>query len=123
MFTPMLGAAQYVAVGRLRLLATCGEQRAAAFPGTPTMVESGYPTVLITGWTGLLAPAGVPMDLVNRLQAEVTRYLQLPDVKEALSRQGAEPVVSTPEQFAAFIKAESQKWSRVVRQAGLEFSQ
>ena len=123
MFTPMLGAAQYVAVGRLRLLATCGERRAAAFPDAPTMVESGYPTVVITGWTGLLAPAGVPMDVVNRLQAEVTRYLQLPEVKEALSRQGAEPVVSTPEQFAAFIKAESQKWSRVVRQAGLEFSQ
>ncbi len=123
MFTPMLGAAQYVAAGRLRLIATCGEKRATAFPDLPTMLEAGYPSVVITGWTGLLAPAGVPRDLVNRLQGEVTRHLLSPDVREALSRQGAEPVESTPEQFAAFIKSEAQKWSKVVRQAGLEFSQ
>jgi tripartite-type tricarboxylate transporter receptor subunit TctC len=123
MFTPMLGAAQYVAMGRLRLLATCGEQRAAQFPDVPTMREAGYPTVVITGWTGLLAPVGAPQDVVQRLQREVSRHLLLPDLKETLSRQGADPVGSTPEQFAAFIKSEAEKWSKVIRQAGLEFTQ
>lgn len=123
MFTPMLGAAQYVAAGRLRLIATCGEQRASAFPDVPTMLEAGFPSVIITGWTGLLAPTGVPQEVVNRLQREVARHVLSPDLKEALSRQGAEPVGSTPEQFTAFIKSEAEKWSKVIKQAGLEFTQ
>jgi tripartite-type tricarboxylate transporter receptor subunit TctC len=123
LFTPMPGASSHVDSGKLRLLATCGEKRDAIFSRVPTMLEAGYPTVVITGWSGLLAPSGTAREVVTRLQGEVARHLASPDVREALVRQGAEPVGSTPEQFAAFIKTEAQKWSRVIKQAGLEYSQ
>ena len=105
------------------MLATCGEKRDAVFPGVPTMREAGYPGVIITGWTGLLAPAGTPRELVNRVQAEVARHLLAPELKASLIQQGSAPVASTPEQFAAFIKSEALKWSKVIKQAGLEFTQ
>jgi tripartite-type tricarboxylate transporter receptor subunit TctC len=123
MFTPMLGSAQHVATGKLRLIATAGEKRAAPFPNVPTMVEAGYPSVVITGWTGLLAPTGTSPEVVARLQREVAKHLLASEMRETLSSQGAEAVASTPEQFAAFIKSEAQKWSRVVKQAGLDSSQ
>ena len=122
-FSAMPGTAPYAEAGRLRLLATCGEKRDAVFGDVPTMVEAGYPTVLITGWTGLLGPTGMPREVVNRLQAEVRKHLLSPELKETLTKQGSEPVASTPEQFTAFIKAEANKWSRVIRQAGLEYTQ
>lgn len=122
-FSAMPGTAQYVDVGRLRLLATCGEKRDAVFSNVPTMVEAGYPSVIITGWTGLLGPAGMPRDAIALLQAEVRKHLLAPELKETLTKQGSEPVGSTPEEFATFIKAEANKWSRVIRQAGLEYSQ
>lgn len=123
MFTPMLGAYQHVQTGKLKLIATCGEKRAAAFPDVPTMTEAGYTNVVITGWTGLLAPAGTAQDIINRLQTEVTKHLLSPELKETLSAQGAEPVSSSPAEFAAFIKSEAAKWSKVIKQAGLEHSQ
>jgi tripartite-type tricarboxylate transporter receptor subunit TctC len=122
-FSAMPGTAPYVDAGRLRLLATCGEKRDAVFSNVPTMVEAGYPSVIITGWTGLLGPAGMPRDAVTHIQAEVRKHLLAPELKETLTKQGSEPVASTPEQFAAFIKAEANKWSRVIKQAGLEYSQ
>lgn len=123
MFTPMLGAFQHVETGKLKLIATCGTRRATAFPDAPTMVEAGYPSVVITGWTAMLAPAGTPQEIINRLQSEITKHLLSPELKETLTRQGAEPLDSTPLQLAAFIKSEAEKWSKVIRQAGLEFSQ
>jgi tripartite-type tricarboxylate transporter receptor subunit TctC len=109
--------------GRLRLLATCGENRDALFRNTPTMIESGYPTVIVTGWNGLLGPAGLPREIGVRLQREIARYLAAPDVRDAILKQGGEPIGSTPEAFAAFVKAEHQKWSGVIKRAGLEFTQ
>ena len=123
MFTPMPGAASMVDAGRLRLLATCGDKRDAIFTNAPTMIEAGFPAVVITGWSGLLAPAGTPADVVNRLQAEIARHILAPELKEAMRKQGAEPVASTPQQFAAFIKSEAQKWSQVIKRAGLEYTQ
>ncbi len=123
LFSAMPGTAPYVESGRLRLLATCGEKRDAVFADVPTMAESGYPSVIITGWTGLLGPAGMPREAVERIQAEVRKHLLAPELKESLTKQGSAPVASTPEQFAAFIKAEAEKWSRVIRLAGLERTQ
>ena len=123
MFSPMPGTAGMVDAGRLRLLATCGDQRDTTFNGVPTMIEAGYPEVIITGWSGLLAPAGVPGDIVNRLQAEVARHILSPELRDSIRKQGAEPVGSTPQQFAAFIKAEARKWSQVIKRAGLEYTQ
>jgi tripartite-type tricarboxylate transporter receptor subunit TctC len=123
MFIAALGVSPHIASGKLRLLATCGEQRASAFPDAPTMIESGFPKVVVTGWGGFLAPVGTPLEILQKVQRETARVLSAPDIRERLSGLGAEPVGSTPEQFAAFIKAEAEKWSRVTREAGIYHSQ
>ncbi|MDB5812165.1 MAG: hypothetical protein JWN94_4287 [Betaproteobacteria bacterium] len=122
-FTPMQGAVPHLRSGKLKLLATLGNSRARAFPDAPTMVESGYKTIVITGWTGLLAPTGTPHDIIEKLQREIAARLLVPETRDVMSNQGAEPVASTPEQFAAFIRVEMAKWSAVIKQAGLEASQ
>ncbi|MGH8617176.1 MAG: Bug family tripartite tricarboxylate transporter substrate binding protein [Burkholderiales bacterium] len=123
MFTSTQGVVPQFKTGKLRLLATCDTKRAAAFPTIPTVVESGYPGVVITGWTGLLAPAGTPPDILAKLSREVAKHLAQPEVRERMAADGAEPTPSSPEAFSAFIKAEAGKWSRVIRAAGLEHSQ
>ena len=122
-FTPMQGAVPHIRSGKLKLLATLGGSRARAFPDVPTMIEAGYKTIVITGWTGLLAPTGTPQDIVDKLQKEIAARLLVPETRESLASQGAEPVASTPEQFAALIRAEMAKWSAVIKKAGLEASQ
>ncbi len=123
MFTVALGVASHISTGKLRLLATSGEKRAAALPDTPTMIESGFPRVVVTGWGGLLAPKGTPAELILKIQRETARHLLATDIRERLSGLGAEPVGSTPEEFSAFIKKEAEKWSRVTREAGIASSQ
>ncbi|MCE2945863.1 MAG: Bug family tripartite tricarboxylate transporter substrate binding protein [bacterium] len=123
MFTSTQGVTGHVKAGKLRLLATLGSKRAAAFPAVPTVVESGYPTVEITGWTGLFAPAATPADVVGKLAKELARALGDADVRERMAADGAEPSPSSPQAFAAFVKAEAAKWSKVIRAAGLENSQ
>ena len=88
-------------------------------PDVPTMQEAGvdrYDTAL---WTGILAPSGTPNAILLRLQSEIANIVQLPDVEEALAKQGAEPAASTPEQFSAFIKSELAKWAKVVTESGV----
>ena len=123
MMTPMQAFTPYVRDGRLRLLATMGEKRTVAFPDTPTMVEAGYRDMVISGWSGILAPTGTPADIVNRLQQEVSRILQVPETRDYLIQQGAEPVNSNAELFGAFIKAEAARWSRVIKAVGLAQTQ
>lgn len=122
-FSPMQGVVPHIRTGKLKLLATCGVERSPAFPEAPSMTEAGYKTVVITGWTGLLAPAGTPRDIIDKLQKEIAARLLVPETRDSLSKQGAEPVASTPDQFAAFIKSEMVKWSAVIKAAGLEASQ
>ncbi len=122
-FTPMQGVVPHIKAGKLKLLATCGVTRARAFPTAPTMTEAGFKTVVITGWTGLLAPTGTPQDIIDKLQKEIAARLLVPETRESLSSQGADPVASTPDQFAAFIRSEMTKWSAVIKQAGLAASQ
>jgi tripartite-type tricarboxylate transporter receptor subunit TctC len=83
------------------------------------MAELGYPSVVVTGWTGIVAPTGTPPEILRRLRDEVVKILATADVREALSKAGAEPVGSTPEEFAAFIRSESVKWGAAVKQAGV----
>ena len=123
MFIAALGVSPHIASGKLRLLATCGEKRAGAFPDAPTMIESGFPKVVVTGWGGFLAPVGTAPEILQKVQRETARVLFAPDIRERLSSLGAEPVGSTPGEFAAFIKAEAEKWSRVTREAGIYHSQ
>ena len=108
----------------LDLLATFGETRDEQFPNTPTVVESGYPSVIVVGWSGLFAPAGVPPQIVERIYSGMAKALAMPDVKDAISRQGSKAVSSaSPEEFARYIKAEAEKFHAVIKAAGLEGSQ
>ncbi len=123
MFTTTQGVAPHLATSKLRLMATCSEKRATAFPETPTLLEAGYPGLVMTGWTGLPAPAGTPPKILNKLAGDVSRFLLLPAIRDRMSSQGSELAPSTPEAFAAFIKVEATKWSKVIRAAGLEHRQ
>ena len=105
--------------GKLRALAVGQPQRSAAAPDVPSMPETGYPAVAVSGWTGIVAPAGTPAAVVKRLQEEVGKVLAMPDVRETLSKAGADPVGSSPEQFGAFIRSETVKWGAAVKRAGI----
>lgn len=123
LFATSVGVAAHIQSGRLRLLATCGEERAKAFPGTPTMIESGLPGVVVTGWGGFLAPAGTPREIVEKVQRDAARHLQGAELRERLGGIGSEPIASTPDAFAAFLKGELEKWERVSKVAGIYKSQ
>jgi tripartite-type tricarboxylate transporter receptor subunit TctC len=123
-FTTTAGVADLVETGKLNLLATFGEQRDEQFPNTPTPTEAGYPSVVVVGWSGLLAPAGVPPQIIAKLHAGMAKALAMPDVKDAIFRQGSKAVSSaSPQAFAQFIKSESDKFYPVIKAAGLEGSQ
>jgi tripartite-type tricarboxylate transporter receptor subunit TctC len=109
-----------VRAGRLRPIAVCQPQRSNAAPEVPTMAEAGYAAVEVTGWTGILAPAGTPAAIVKRLYEGVAKTLAEPEMREFLAKQGADPVASTPEAFAAFIRTETVKWGTAAKAAGLK---
>jgi tripartite-type tricarboxylate transporter receptor subunit TctC len=117
------GVMSFIRSGTLRALAITDAKRSSELPDVPTMPEAGLPDVIITSFLVLLAPAGTPRDIIDRLQKEIAARLLLPETRDSMSRQGAEPVASTPDQFTAFIKSEMAKWSAVIKSAGLEASQ
>jgi tripartite-type tricarboxylate transporter receptor subunit TctC len=116
-------AAPHIKAGRARLIATGGEKRAPAWPDTPSMAEAGYPNATVTGWNGFLAPAGTPREIVEKIQRDSAKHLLSGELRDRLSALGAEPVGSTPDQFAAFIKSETEKFARAVKAAGIYQSQ
>ena len=123
-FTTTAGVTELVESGKLNLLATFGAQRDEQFPNTPTPTEAGYPSAVVVGWAGLLAPAGTPPQIVNKLYAGMAKALAMPDVKDAILKQGSKAVSSkSPEDFARYIKAEMEKFQPVIKAAGLEGSQ
>ncbi len=105
--------------GRMRALAVTSLRRSKQMPDVPTMAEAGLKGFEVVSWYGLLAPAGTPADIVQRLNAEVNRALLEPDATERLVSFGAEAVQSTPAEFAEFIRNEITKWAKVARAAGL----
>ena len=123
-FTTTSGVTQLVESGQLNLLATFGEKRDEQFPNTPTPAEIGYPSAVVVGWAGLLAPAGTPPHIIRKLYAGMTKALAMPDVKDAILKQGSKAVSSkSPEDFENYIKSEMQKFHPVIKAAGLEGSQ
>src|SRR5918994_5494739 len=110
----------HIRSGKLRVLAAASEKRNRLLPEVPTFAELGYPKVAVSLWYGLLAPAGTPKPVVNKLNSEVTKILQSSEVRERLQAQGAEPMPGTPEGFAAFMQDEMAKWAPVVKQAGVK---
>lgn len=109
-----------VKAGKLRALAVTGTKRTSLAPELPTVSEAGLPGYEAYAWVGFLAPAGTPREIVQKWHQEITRILQLPEVRERQISQGVEPVGSTPEYFADFIKTEISKWGKVVKQAGIK---
>lgn len=108
----------HIKTGRLRALAVTSAKRSAEMPDVPTIAESGYRGFEANTWYGLLAPAGTPAAVVARLNAEVNRVLAMPDVRQRLASEGGDALGGTPEQFAAFLRAEHAKWGRVVKESG-----
>jgi tripartite-type tricarboxylate transporter receptor subunit TctC len=112
-------ALPYIKSGRLRALAVVGPKRQPMLPDVPTMVEAGIPGYELTNWFGLMVPAGTPRDIVTRINTDVAKVLKMPDVRERLLGMAAEPVGSTPEQFSAFLKSETAKWAKVIKDGGI----
>ena len=88
-------------------------------PDVPTIDEAGVPGYEALGWFGLVAPAGVPRDVITALNVEINRILQLPDVKERLLELGAEPAKMTPDEFLAFIRRDNAKWAKLIKERGI----
>ncbi len=109
-----------VRAGKLRALGTTGAARMAAAPELPPISESGLPGYEVEVWYGVLAPAGTPAAVISRLHAEISKIVQLQDIRERWALLGATPLHNTPEQFAAFLKADVGKWAKVVRVAGVK---
>jgi tripartite-type tricarboxylate transporter receptor subunit TctC len=118
LFNNPVASIPYVKAGRLRGIAVTGTKRLIAIPDVPTVGESGLPGFDATNWLGLFAPAGTPRDIVARLNSEVVKILQRQDVQDWLAQQGFEPGGNTPEQFAAKIKSDTDKWAKVIRDSG-----
>ncbi|MFM2399476.1 MAG: hypothetical protein RL341_1633 [Pseudomonadota bacterium] len=119
MFDNLPSSLPHIKSGKLKALAVTSSKPSAALPGVPTIAQAAaLPSYEASSWFGLLAPAGTPKDIVAKLSAEVSKALAAPDMREKLLAQGAEPVGNTPEQFAAHIAAEMNKWAGVVKVSG-----
>ncbi len=120
LFNGMLATYPQVKAGKLRILAISSAKRVAAIPDVPTVAESGFPGFETGSWQGILAPPGTSREVVARLGGEVTKILQSADMKERLAAQGAEVYVMPPDEFAAFIRREKDRWAKVVKDAGVK---
>jgi tripartite-type tricarboxylate transporter receptor subunit TctC len=118
MFDNLPSSLAQIKAGKLRAIAVTSAQRSPALPNIPTIAESGLPGFEASSWFGLLAPAGTPPAIVARVNADVNEWLQTAEAKEKLLAQGAIPAGGTPEQFAAHIRVETEKWAKVVKVSG-----
>ena len=119
-FTSTLTVLQHYKSGKLKVLAVAGKARHASMPDVPTAIEAGYPEYETYAWYGMYAPKGTPREIVARIQQEIARVVKRPDTEERLGQFGAEPIASTPEDFAAFTKAESEKFAKLIKAAGIQ---
>ena len=117
-FTSPVAAQPYVQSGRLRQIAVTSAQRFPPLPDVPSIAEAGYPDFDMTSWWGLLAPAGIPRDIVARLHTESVTALNAAEMKERLAAQGALVVTNAPDQFASYLKSEIANWGRIVKASG-----
>ena len=113
-------AAPHIKAGRLRALAVVAPHRSPALPEVPTAAEAGLPDFEVTTWYGILAPAGTPRNVITRVNGELVKIMHAPELKEKLAATGTDPLTSTPEEFAAYIKREITKWGEVIRKAGIK---
>jgi tripartite-type tricarboxylate transporter receptor subunit TctC len=119
-FTPIAVGMPHAKAGKLRALGTGGLQRSVAVPDVPTLSESGLPGFEVIGWWGMLAPAKTPRPVVNLLNKEVRAVLEIPEVSRNLIDQGMDPAPGPPEQFAALIKSDMDKWGDIGKRLGVK---
>jgi tripartite-type tricarboxylate transporter receptor subunit TctC len=113
------GAIPLVKAGKVRALAVLSEKRVPALPDVPTAKESGIDNFVVSIWYGILAPAGTPREIINRLNSEIHKALAAPDLKERLANSGVDPLISTPEQFASHIRSETVRYAKIIKDAGI----
>ena len=118
-FMNALSAVPHIRAGRLRALGATSSKRFEGLPEIPSIAEAGVPGYDMTNWYGMLAPGGTPRPVVAKVQTEVARILNLPDLRERLTKEGAAVVASTPEQFALFLRAEIEKAAKIVKASGM----
>jgi tripartite-type tricarboxylate transporter receptor subunit TctC len=109
-----------VQAGQVRALGTTGSKRSSVLPDVPTISEAGLPGYEATIWLGIMAPAGTPAPIVDKLNAEINQVLKRPDVKEAWGKQGAEPMIMTPAEFDKYLRGDIDKWAKVIQTAGIK---
>jgi tripartite-type tricarboxylate transporter receptor subunit TctC len=120
MFDAISTIVSHTRSGKLKALATTGKSRSAVTPDVPTVAEAGVPGYEATIWLGLMAPAGTPMAVLQKLNAEVNKVINAPDVKENWAKQGAVPMGMPVEEFGRFLRDDVQKWAKLVRDTGMK---
>jgi tripartite-type tricarboxylate transporter receptor subunit TctC len=123
MFDAITTMAPNVRAGKLKALATSGKVRSAVLPEVPTLAEAGVPGYEAVIWLGIMAPAGTPRPIVERLNAEITKATNSPEMREAWAKQGAVPMAMSPEEFERFLREDIEKWARIVKISGARADQ
>jgi len=116
-FPTISAGGAHVRAGRLRALGITSAKRSPLMPELPTIAEAAVPGFEIVGWYGIVGPAGMPKDVVARLSSEIARALKTPEVREKMDKEGAELIGSTSAEFTAFLKADLDKWTKVIKAA------
>lgn len=119
-FTSAVSAQPFIPSGRLRMVAVASAKRSPSLPEVPTVAEAGFPEFDVSSWWGVVAPASTPREVVIRLQTEIHRVIALPEIRAKLAEQGLDIATNTPEQFAAYIKSETAKWAKLIREVGVK---
>jgi tripartite-type tricarboxylate transporter receptor subunit TctC len=120
MFNVLPSALPQIKAGKLRALAVTGSTRAESLPEVPTMIEAGVAGYTATTWNGILTTAGTPKEHVAKLNDALVRAMKTPEMKQMLAKLGQDVLWSTPEEFAAFLREETEKWRGVIRATGLK---
>jgi tripartite-type tricarboxylate transporter receptor subunit TctC len=120
LFSTMPAAAAHLRNGRFRALAVTGPQRSALVPDVPTVSEAGLPGFEVVTWSGLLAPAKTPREVIARLNKSVNMAMSDPEVRARIADQATDVVIGTPEEFSAVMRKDSQRWARLIRDAGIK---
>ena len=110
----------HIKSGKLKAIAITGETRSSVLSQTPTFTEAGLPGFEVKSWQGILAPAGTPREVIDKLASEIGRILAMPDIAAKLASQGVTPFASTPDQFTALLKADTAKYARVIKTANIK---
>jgi tripartite-type tricarboxylate transporter receptor subunit TctC len=118
MFDNLPASLPHIKGGKLRPLAVTTARRTPALPDVPTMIEAGVPGFEVTSWFAVFAPARTPKEIVAKLNSEMVKILNSPDVKEKLAQQSVEAAPTTPEELAAFVKSETERWAKVIKATG-----